>query len=98
ARDFLLCAGWCLPEDELDDALASVLSKSSLPADAHFSYDQLTAALRFLKKGKDNISVGALADAFLSVTPEEGFDMHRLREVVCAGKHPALSANELDEV
>ncbi|OLP95920.1 Copia protein [Symbiodinium microadriaticum] len=85
ARDFLICAGWCLPEDVLDDALAAVLSKSSLPADARFTFAQLLAALR-------------LAEALLGVSTEDGLDMGRLQEVVCEGKHPALSLQELGDV
>eukprot|EP00439_Symbiodinium_sp_Y106_P021776 s3075_g2.t1 len=98
ARDFLICAGWCLPEDLLDDALAAVHSKSSLPADARFTFAQLLTALRILKKDKDNISAAALAEALLGVSTEDGLDMGRLQEVVCDGKHPALSLQELGDV
>ena len=48
AVDFLLCAGWCLLEEDLEEALGSQRS---------FSLVDLTAVLRRLKSKKANLTV-----------------------------------------
>ncbi|CAJ1389913.1 unnamed protein product [Effrenium voratum] len=97
AVDFLICAGWCLPEEELEDALCGGASSHAAPQRS-FSLPQLLDVLRRMQQDKENISVARLSEALQHVADDGEVGLDHLAEVVCKGKVPVMSEEELEEL
>ncbi|CAL1153976.1 unnamed protein product [Cladocopium goreaui] len=91
AINFLICAGWCLPE-ELDSELSDVQR-------SHFSFQELCEVLRRLSSSKtENLSVAQLTTSLLYLADNESLGLEHLNEVVCTGEKAAMSPEELENV
>ncbi|CAK9104623.1 unnamed protein product [Durusdinium trenchii] len=91
AIDFLICAGWCLPEDELQEALGQ--------AKRPWTLEELVDVLRQLKGSKkENLTAAKLSQALLSLSDHESLGLHHLTEVVCTSRTAAMTPDELEDL
>eukprot|EP00434_Breviolum_minutum_P018039 symbB.v1.2.015906.t1/scaffold1171.1/size134081/1 len=99
ARDFLRCAGWCLPDDELDSMLVGQVSSSAKSGATERTKWNLKMLMDLLQDHKDreNTSVAAVQQALRRLASNRA-KISRERILEFISQDHDLSETDIDQV